>query len=113
MADQTDIFAMEAFAAQSKLRIIPMAAGSREIREAIDFSYKGYGEIESQISKIFIPDETTDEGLAISATLDTPLTAALNLIVEEAVKLGLRIFISNRKMTGSGFVTASTVSYRT
>jgi len=86
MADQTDIFAMEAFAAQSKLRIIPMAAGSREIREAIDFSYKGYGEIESQISKIFIPDETTDEGLAISATLDTPLTAALNLIVEEAVK---------------------------
>ncbi len=86
MADQTDIFAMEAFAAQSKMRIIPMAAGSREIREAIDFSYKGYGEIESQISKIFIPDETTDEGLAISATLDTPLTAALNLIIEEAVK---------------------------
>jgi general secretion pathway protein E len=86
MADQTDIFALEAFAAQSRMRVTPITATSREIREAIDFSYKGYSEIESQISKIFIPDETTDEGLAISATLDTPLTAALNLIVEEAVK---------------------------
>ena len=86
MADATDIFALEAFAAQSKMRIVPVAADPKEVREAIDFSYKGYGEIEKQISKIFIPDETSDEGLAISATLDTPLTAALNMIVEEAVK---------------------------
>jgi general secretion pathway protein E len=86
MADSSDIFALEAFAAQTRMHIVPVAAPSRDIREAIDFSYKGYGEIEKQISKIFIPDETSDEGLAISATLDTPLTAALNLIVEEAVK---------------------------
>jgi general secretion pathway protein E len=86
MADATDIFALEAFAAQSKMRIVPVSAGAREVREAIDFSYKGYGEIEKTISRISIPDETTDEGLAISATLDSPLTQALNLIVEEAVK---------------------------
>ena len=86
MADVTDIFALEAFAAQSKMRVVPVSADAKEVREAIDFSYKGYGEIENQISKISIPDETTDEGLAISATLDTPLTQALNMIVEEAVK---------------------------
>jgi general secretion pathway protein E len=86
MADSTDIFALEAFGAQSRMRIAPVPAEAKEIREAIDFSYKGYGEIEKQISRIFIPEETTDEGLAISATLDTPLTAALNLIIDEAVK---------------------------
>ncbi len=86
MADATDIFALEAFAAQSKMRIVPVSAGARDVREAIDFSYKGYGEIEKTISRISIPEETTDEGLAISATLDSPLTQALNLIVEEAVK---------------------------
>jgi general secretion pathway protein E len=86
MADPTDIFAIEAFSAQSRLRVSPLAASSREIREAIDFSYKGYGEIEKQISRINIPEESSDESLAISATLDTPLTQALSLIVEEAVK---------------------------
>ncbi len=86
MVDPTDIFALEAFGAQTKMRIDPVAASAKEIREAIDFNYKGYGEIERQIAHINIPDETNDETLAISATLDTPLTAALNLIVEEAVK---------------------------
>ena len=86
MADPTDIFAIEAFSAQSRMRVSPLAASSREIREAIDFSYKGYGEIEKQISRINIPEESSDESLAISATLDTPLTQALSLIVEEAVK---------------------------
>ncbi len=86
MVDPTDIFALEAFAAQSRMRIEPIAAGAKEIREAIDFNYKGYGEIEKQISRIDIPDEVTDEGLAISASTDTPLTQALSLIVEEAVK---------------------------
>lgn len=86
MVDPTDIFALEAFAAQSRMRIEPLAATAKEVREAIDFNYKAYGEIERQISRIDIPDEATDEGLAISATTDTPLTQALSLIVEEAVK---------------------------
>jgi general secretion pathway protein E len=86
MADATDVFALEAFSAQSRMRIKPIASSAREIREAIDFNYKGYGEIEKQISNIPITNEASDEGVAISAILDTPLTQALNLIVEEATK---------------------------
>jgi len=86
MADPTDIFALEALSAQSRMRIKPVAATAREIRDAIDFNYKAYGEIERQVSNISIPDEETDEKLAIRVTTDTPLVQALNLIVDEAVK---------------------------
>ncbi|MDD5082057.1 MAG: GspE/PulE family protein [Dehalococcoidales bacterium] len=86
MADPTDIFALEAFSAQSRMRIKPVAAPSKEIREAIDFNYKAYGEIERQISRISIPAEATDERLAVSAAVDAPLVQALDLIIEEAVK---------------------------
>jgi general secretion pathway protein E len=86
MADPTDIFALEAIAAQSRMRIKPVAATVQEIRDAIDFNYKAYGEIETQISRISIPDEATDEKIAITAATDTPLVQALNLIIDEAVK---------------------------
>jgi len=86
MADPTDIFAFEAFSALCRMRIKPVAADAKEIREAIDFNYKGYGEIEKQISLVTIPSEATEERLAITADTDAPLAQALNLIVEEAVK---------------------------
>jgi general secretion pathway protein E len=86
MVDPTDIFALEAFAAHSRMRIKPVPASSKDVRDAIDFNYKAYGEIEQQISRISVPDEVTDERLAISAVTDTPLVQALNLIVEEGVK---------------------------
>jgi len=86
MADPTDIFALEAFAAHSHMRVKPIAASDREVRDAIDFNYKAYGEIEHQISRISVPAEETDDRLAIAATTDTPLVQALNLIIEEAVK---------------------------
>ncbi len=86
MADPTDIFALEAFSAVSRMRIKPIAANAKEVRESIDFNYKGYGEIEKQISRISIPGEATEERLAISADTDAPLAQALNLIIEEAVK---------------------------
>src|SRR4030043_2395866 len=86
MANPSDIFALEAFAAQSRMRIKPIAAGAREVRDAIDFNYKGFSEIERQVSNIDIPVEETDEKLAIRVTTDTPLVQALNLIVDEAVK---------------------------
>lgn len=86
MADPTDIFALEAFSALCKMRIKPVAADAQEIREAIDFNYKGYGEIEKQISRVTIPSDVTEEKLAITADTDAPLAQALNLIVEEAVK---------------------------
>jgi general secretion pathway protein E len=86
MADPTDIFALEAFSAQSKKRIQPIGAGSKEVREAIDFNYKGHSEIEKQIAHISIPADALDERLAIDAAVDAPLAQALNLIVEEAVR---------------------------
>jgi general secretion pathway protein E len=86
MADPTDIFALEALSAQSRMRIKAVAATALEIRDAIDFNYKGYSEIERQVSSISIPAEETDEKLAVRVTADTPLVQALNLIIDEAVK---------------------------
>jgi len=86
LADPTDIFALEAFAAHSRMRIKPIAASVEEIRDAIDFNYKAYSAIEEQISRVSVPAEETNEKLVISAATDTPLVQALNLIIEEAVK---------------------------
>lgn len=86
MADPTDIFALEAFSAQSKKRLKPVAAGANEVRSAIDFNYKSHGEIEKQVSSISIPADALDERLAIDAAIDAPLAQALNLIIEEAVR---------------------------
>jgi general secretion pathway protein E len=86
IADPTDIFALEALAAQSRMRIKPIAATAQEVRDAIDFNYKGFSEIEQQVSNISIPEEETDERLAITAATETPLVQSLNLIIDEAVK---------------------------
>jgi general secretion pathway protein E len=86
MADPTDILALEAFAVQSRMRIKPIAGNVKEIRDAIDFNYKGYGEIEKQISHISISGDGADEMLALDAAIDAPLAQALNLIIDEAVK---------------------------
>ncbi|MFH1639401.1 MAG: GspE/PulE family protein [Chloroflexota bacterium] len=86
MGNPTDIFALEAFAAQSKKRIRPVAATSEEVRESIDQNYQAYGEIEKQLSHVSINNETSDENLAVSAAIDAPLAQALNLIIEEAAK---------------------------
>jgi general secretion pathway protein E len=86
MADPTDILALEAFSVQSRMRVNPMEANVKEIREAIDFNYKGYGEIEKQISHISISGGAIDDKMALDTTIDTPLVQALNLIIDEAVK---------------------------
>ena len=86
MVDPTDIFALEAIATRCKMRVKPVAAGADAVREAIDLNYKGYGEIEKQISQISLSGDTTDEKLAIDAALDAPLAKALSIIVGEAVK---------------------------
>jgi general secretion pathway protein E len=86
MADPSDILALEAFSVQSRKRIKPVAATPKEIREAIDFSYKGYSEIEKQISSIQASQSAFDEKLALDVAADTPLVQALNLIIDEAVK---------------------------
>jgi general secretion pathway protein E len=86
MADPTDIFALEAFSALSKKRIQPIGATPREVREAIDYNYKGHSEIEKQIAHISIPADALDERLAIDAAIDAPLAQALNLIIDEAIR---------------------------
>ena len=86
IADPTDIFALEALAAQSRMRIKPIAATAQEIRDAIDFNYKAFGEIQQQLSSISVSEEETDEKLAITAATQTPLVQSLNLIIDEAVK---------------------------
>ena len=86
MANPSDIFALEALALQSKMRIYPITASEKEIREAIDFSYKGFGQIEEQISRISVDGAALDEQSLIEAAEDTPVASALRLIVDEAVK---------------------------
>ena len=86
IADPTDVFALEALSAQSRMRIRPIAATVQEIRDAIDFNYKGFSEIEKQVSRISIPDDESDEKLALTAATETPLVQSLNLIIDEAVK---------------------------
>jgi len=86
MADPTDIFALEAFSALSRMRIKPVAASAEEVRQAIDFNYKGYGEIEKQLSRVSVTDDASAERLAFNTDTNAPLAQALNLIIEEAVK---------------------------
>jgi|GEM_PF-3930754 len=53
MSNPSDILTLEAFSIQSGMRIKPVIAPARDIRDAIDFNYKAYGEIERQISSYF------------------------------------------------------------
>jgi general secretion pathway protein E len=86
ISDPTNIFALEALAAQSRMRIKPVTATAQEVRDAIDFNYKGFSEIERQVSRISIPDEENDDRLAVKAATETPLVQSLSLIIDEAVK---------------------------
>ncbi|MBN2186865.1 MAG: type II/IV secretion system protein [Dehalococcoidia bacterium] len=85
MADPTDIFALEALALQSRMRIEPVAASMKQIREAIDFNYKSFGQIEEQISRI-PGTEPADVQTLIEASEDAPVASALRIIIDEASK---------------------------
>ena len=86
MANPSDILALEALTAYSKRRIKALPADEKELREAIDFNYKGYGEVDKFLSRMSMSADITDEKLAVDAAVDAPLAQALNLIIEEAVK---------------------------
>ncbi len=86
IANPADIFALEALALQTRMRIEPIVASEKEIREAIDFNYKGFGQIEEQISRIPTGAEAVDEQALIEAAEDTPVASALRLIIDEAAK---------------------------
>ena len=77
MADPSDVFALEAISATTKMRVKPIGGKVDEVREAIDLNYKSYGEIEKQIANVAFGDEVTDERLAMDAAFDAPLAQAL------------------------------------
>ena len=85
MANPADIFALEALALQSRMRIDPIAAGEKEVRDAIDFNYKGFGQIEEQLSRI-PGTEMFDEETLVEASEDAPVASALRIIIDEATK---------------------------
>ena len=86
MANPADIFALEALASRSQMRIESEAATVEEIQEAIDFNYKAYDEIEKHISNIVLPSTSGAEQMRLDTATDAPVARALALIVDEAVK---------------------------
>ena len=86
MANPSDIFALEALGLQTRMRIDPIAASEREVLDAIDMNYRGFGQIEEQISRIPTGREKQDDESFMSAAEDTPVASALRLIIDEAAK---------------------------
>jgi general secretion pathway protein E len=86
MLNPSDIFALEALATQSHLRIESRAAAAEEIQEAIDFNYKSYVELEKQVSHISLYDDSETDHIKLTTVTDAPVAQALILIIDEAVK---------------------------
>ena len=86
MANPADIFALQILEHQSKMRVKPVVVEEQEIREAIDFNYRGFGQIQEQLAGI--PEDMAggDEMDLIAATADAPVAHALHLIIDEAAK---------------------------
>ncbi len=88
MANTTDIFALEAVESRTQMRVESVAARPEDILAAIDFHYQSsYGEIEKHLSGLSIAGtETTIEAIATDAAEDAPISKALTLIIDEAIK---------------------------
>lgn len=86
MADPADLFALEALANQSHLRIDPQFASPEEIEESIDFNYRDLGGIEKKVSHISLTEEIENQNIRLSTVTDAPVAQALILIIDEAVK---------------------------
>ena len=87
MVNPSDMMTIQILEHQSKMRVKAVAADKKEIQEAIDFNYKGFGQIAEQISRIDTGADAAGGNVdLVAATANAPVAAALNLIVEEAVK---------------------------
>lgn len=86
MVDTTDIFALEALSAKTQMRIKSIAASAEEIRDAIDFSYKGYGDIDKELARISTSAEESNYKLASDTDIDAPIVRILSLIIEDGVR---------------------------
>ncbi len=86
MVNPSDIVTIQVLEHQSRMRIRAVPAEKKDIQDAIDFNYKGFGQIAEQIARIDVgPDTAAGENL-VAATANAPVAAALNLIIEEGVK---------------------------
>ena len=86
IANPLDIFALEALAAQSHMRIEPQPAPLEAIQEAIDFNYRAYDEIEKKVSGISLAEDVESQSIRFSTVTDAPVAQALVMIIDEAVK---------------------------
>ncbi len=84
MADIKNIQAIQEMAAVSKKRIVPVQAEAEQIRQAIDYNYTSYDEIEKQLSGIASAQIISDDFAEDVA--DAPVVKALDMIMNEAVK---------------------------
>ncbi len=85
MADPHDVLALQELSAFINVRVEPVPADLRQVREAIDLNYTARGEIEGQFKDAGpfndAPLPTFKEDIS-----DAPAVRALDLIINEAVK---------------------------
>jgi general secretion pathway protein E len=86
MVNASDIVTIQVLEHQTKMRVKAVGAEKAEILEAIDFNYKKFGQIAEQISRIDTGMEAAAGVDLVAATANAPVAAALNLVIEEAVK---------------------------
>lgn len=86
MVNASDIQTIQVLEHQTKMRVKAVGAEKAEILEAIDFNYKKFGQIAEQISRIDTGIEAAAGVDLVAATANAPVAAALNLVIEEAVK---------------------------
>jgi general secretion pathway protein E len=86
MINPSDIVTIQVLEHQTKMRVKAVGAEKAEILEAIDFNYKKFGQIAEQISRIDTGIEAAAGVDLVAATANAPVAAALNLVIEEAVK---------------------------
>ncbi|MBN2240902.1 MAG: type II/IV secretion system protein [Dehalococcoidales bacterium] len=88
MANISDIHALEAVESRTHLRIESIAAPPDELLAAIDFHYQtSYSDIEKHLSVLSSSgSDTTIEELTPDTAADAPISKALTLIIDEAIK---------------------------
>jgi general secretion pathway protein E len=86
MVNAGDVAIIQILEMQSKMRVKAVSADQKEILDAIDFNYKGFGKISEQISHIETGADAGGGVDLVASTANAPVAAALALIVEEAVK---------------------------
>ena len=84
MAEADDVLALEGLAIRARMRIEPVVATPEDVQEAIDRSYKAYGEIEEQFDNA--PPPPTGETISAEAIAGAPAVRALDLLIDEAIK---------------------------